>query len=751
MTGSRSLALAGGVATILAAAGLYPVIASTDWVGLTLVAVGLVVGVGIGLRGLRAPTWVVLAGQGVSLLIWCGHLVGSDVARLGWLPSRAWAERLADTFVIGVDTVRTFSAPVQLDSGVLLLVVGGVGITALAVDALAVTARAAPLAGIPLVVVHAVAMVTTPTGPSAWAFVAAAAGYLGLLAVDGHLRARSWGRPLGSSGSASFDTDSPLTRLSSASVALGAGAVLIAVTGASALPQGGLALFGGTGGGGDGSGQTIRTENPIVDLKRDLVQPENVEVIRFTTTSEQPDYLRLLTLDVYDGTVWRASDRPVPEDQRISEPLPSPPGLSPDIARTEHRYQFEVTDNLESEWLPLPYPAQEITTSGGDWRYADTLDVVALGSTTRGLRYDVTALAVQPTPDQLRGLPPLPGQFLDLLELPDDLPLVVRDLAREVTADAVDSYDRAVALQQWFRNDGGFVYDLSVDPGNNADDLVAFLNDRRGYCEQYAATMAIMARILGIPARVAVGYLRGEEAQPGFWVVRAQDAHAWPELYFDGIGWVTFEPTPAARTGAPPDYTVPGQQTDDRPSDLDADGAAVPDEESVAPPFPLSDIGDVAGPGFTRSSAAAVSIAIAVVAVVLIALVPWVAGWVIRWRRWSSAAGDPAAEAEAAWADIEDAALEAGFAANRHDTLRTSARELAAVASLPYDAQGQLATVATATERSRFAPVAPDVEGLRDNAESVRQALLSQASRQTRWAARMWPAPVRRLVTRSRR
>lgn len=396
MTGSIRLALAAAVATLLAVAGLRPVIEDSSWGGPAVVCVVLVAGIGIGLRALRIPAWGVLASQAVALVIWIGHLVAGDVARLGWLPSRAWAERLGEAFMAGVETVRTYDAPVPLDDGVLLLVLGGVAITALSVDALAVTAMMAPLAGIPLAIVHTVAMATSPTGPSAWAFVAAAGGYLGLLVVDGRERAERWGRPLGSSTTSG--RSSARASLSAVGWPLAIGAVAIAVAGATVLPEGGVAVFGGPQSGGGSGGQSIRTQNPIVDLKRDLVQPENVDVIRFTADTSPPDYLRLLTLDVYDGAVWRTSDRPVPESNRVGDGLPSPPGLADDVATTETNYRFEATESLESQWLPLPYPAAEVQPEAGDWRYdAGTLDVVSTDRTTSGLRYDVTALDVQPT------------------------------------------------------------------------------------------------------------------------------------------------------------------------------------------------------------------------------------------------------------------------------------------------------------------------------------------------------------------
>jgi hypothetical protein len=144
-------------------------------------------------------------------------------------------------------------------------------------------------------------------------------------------------------------------------------------------------------------------------------------------------------------------------------------------------------------------------------------------------------------------------------ELPDGLPQIVEDLAFGVTADATTRFDKAVALQNWFRTE--FKYSLENGPrGNGVDELEAFLSPggRVGYCEQFAASMAVMARVLGIPARMAVGFLEPKpiNERAGVWEYSARDLHAWPELYFDGYGWVMFEPTPGSRAQTVPSYTA---------------------------------------------------------------------------------------------------------------------------------------------------------------------------------------------------
>ena len=143
------------------------------------------------------------------------------------------------------------------------------------------------------------------------------------------------------------------------------------------------------------------------------------------------------------------------------------------------------------------------------------------------------------------------------LELPDDLPPVIAETATAVTAGAPTNFDKMLMLQNWFRDN--FTYDTNVPPGNGSSAIVSFLENKVGYCEQFAGTFAAMARTLGMPARVAVGFTQGEQAADGTYKVLGRNAHAWPEIWFDGFGWVPFEPTPGrglpgaeAYTGVPP-------------------------------------------------------------------------------------------------------------------------------------------------------------------------------------------------------
>jgi protein-glutamine gamma-glutamyltransferase len=129
----------------------------------------------------------------------------------------------------------------------------------------------------------------------------------------------------------------------------------------------------------------------------------------------------------------------------------------------------------------------------------------------------------------------LPGNGLDR----------TRELARDITKDTTNPYDAVLALNDHLKN--GYPYDLSIPPQRENMDAVEYFlfEERRGYCEQFSSSLAVMARSLGIPARVATGYVPGAyNPFTGLHEVKASDAHAWVEVYFPGYGWSSFDPTP---------------------------------------------------------------------------------------------------------------------------------------------------------------------------------------------------------------
>jgi transglutaminase-like putative cysteine protease len=120
--------------------------------------------------------------------------------------------------------------------------------------------------------------------------------------------------------------------------------------------------------------------------------------------------------------------------------------------------------------------------------------------------------------------------------------------ARRITSGARSPYEATLLLERWFRSDGNFLYEEQPPRGTGQPPLVDFVTTTRaGYCQHFAGSMAVMLRMLGVPARVGVGFTSGTW-KGGFWTVTDHQAHAWVEAWFSGYGWLTFDPTPGRGT-----------------------------------------------------------------------------------------------------------------------------------------------------------------------------------------------------------
>ncbi len=273
--------------------------------------------------------------------------------------------------------------------------------------------------------------------------------------------------------------------------------------------------------------------------------------------------------------------------------------------------------------------------------------------------------------------------------------------------------------------------------------LSAFLADRTGYCEQFAATMAVMARIIGIPARVNVGYTAGTR-DGDEWTVSLHDAHAWPELYFPGVGWVRFEPTPLSDgRGIDPAYAGPAASRLD-PSDP---AAAQPSPSAAATPGasnPLSDQdarleGDDALTGGGASTGPPRWPFVVALVALALAVTPRLTRSLVRRRRFADR-GDPRAQAEATWSEIRDTARDLGYAWSNSETPRQTARRLGDEAFLEQPGREAFATLARVTERARYARDPGTVDDLSVEVDVLRTGLAAPLSRARRFRARWLPA-----------
>ncbi len=547
----------------------------------------LLTALGTGLRWAGAPR--VLTALAQTLL--ATALVSAEITG-SLLPTPAALSEISRALGTAVESARLYAAPIGPNVPPVwpLLLVGGAVFLVL-VDTIACTYRKVPIAGLALLGIYSVPSGLLDDGPDAASFALAALGFLLLLHLDAREHLLRWGRAIGP------EDDSPWSHGHPVRDALRAGAGRIGITATVLalllppfIPVLGVDLFDLGTGSGDGD---IRIRKPIADMKRDLERGEDRPLVQIRTDDPSPSYLRISVLNRYTGNEWSSGDRDVARDDVADGELPAPVGLSPDVPRRTYSYDVEITDALDSTWLPTQFPAAAVTAEG-DWRFdPTTLDFLAADRSldTRGMSYTMTGLDLDYGTD---------GRFFrdsqagavaeEVRELPAGVPPIARNLARSVTEPASNDYERALLLQRWFRQDGGFEYDLRRAPnGTGNGTLEAFLSrsGRVGYCEQYASAMAVMARTLGIPARVAVGFLKPDPLGGGLWEYSSHDLHAWPELYFADAGWVRFEPTPAGRAESIPDYSrVPVAGIGDDPTDLPSNGASSPGSTATVAPNP---------------------------------------------------------------------------------------------------------------------------------------------------------------------
>lgn len=648
------LSAAAAAALALACLPASVLFSDSGWVGHALLAILVVCAVGAALRRLPIPLLAVPAAQTAAFAIVTAYTLGTGSGGV-------W-ERLTgfrDLVAAGAGAVRSTAAPVASSPEFVALVVVAVFLFALALETLAVGLGLAGMSGLVLLAMAAVPLGFRAGAPALLVLAGPALGWLLLMAADQAARIRALGEP----PSAAF-VGSALGVLGLAAAGLVCSAVVVAtIAPAASTTPWLLGRWGPTGADHNWAGATAL--DPFVDVRSQLGGRSSREVLRYTSTDGTATYLRLVTLEQFDGGRWSPYE-PAPD---WGAPL-----IDRDTVGAEPGPTFRVTVGaLDNPYLPIPEQSSALHLStSGDWaRDSNTGDVVGSRTLATGQSYRAETVDASPDASSLaratsQAAPPS-GAALDL---PAQMPPQVAAMAADVTAGADSSYARAVALQSWFTHTGGFRYSLSVpDPGTR-NPLVAFLDDRQGFCQQYATAMAAMARALEIPARVVVGFTGGSKAGDGTFVVTGADAHAWPELWFDDIGWVRFEPTPAAGSTSvsPPAYSAPeaGSSPSEDPAGRPSASAAPEQPSASAGPPPDS---AVAGSGSLRALGAAFIAGLIVVGGLLPALIRRR----LRRRRLLLAAGGDAA---AAWGEVEASAIDAGLDWPSAGTVRQQADSL---------------------------------------------------------------------------
>ena len=326
---------------------------------------------------------------------------------------------------------------------------------------------------------------------------------------------------------------------------------LIAVPDAGGLDNPSLGPRGGAGGGGSSGGSQGSSFGyfgfaPTLDTAV-RGRPDDTLVMRVRASS--PDFWRAQTFDHFDGRVWSRTDD-TPRPLRSGSPF-----FFPRVALDGPR-PANTSELVQTYYLERAGPNVLFAANTPDQLYFSDRTVYQLpdGSLRAGVQldrdasYTVISHRSDATAATLRasgsGTVAPPPDITTRYTGTNDVPSRVHDLAARITRDAATPYDAVLALEHWMGRNTEYTLDIpKPPPGANAVEQFLFV-DRKGFCEQIATSLVVMLRSLGIPARLAVGYLPGERNPfTGLYEVRADDAHAWAEVYFPGVGWQGFDPT----------------------------------------------------------------------------------------------------------------------------------------------------------------------------------------------------------------
>lgn len=742
-SGHVRLALALLVAIAAAVLPLLRVVAAGPWLAAAAAVVVAILGTGAALRRLRTPAVLVTLAE----LLLAGALVTpiyfGGTALLLVIPSPGTIAELPAIAAGAADQIITGVAPLEVGRALAVVTVSALAALTVLLDHTVITARMPLLAAVALVAVWLIPALSVPAPLDIATFVAFAASLLLLLRTETRTRERALVAAAASrtpSGAAASATSGRSSRTGSALAAgLAVAAIVATVAVVPELPRPAPRVGIGTG--------PATTINPNLELGDDLRRPTEVEVLTTRTNAPSAPYLRATTLSRFDGRVWEP-DRD--ETAPLTPEALGPVVADPDIRITEYRTRVAITQ-LSSTWLPIPSPAVRVDDLAGSWAaMPSNRTVIGDGADTQGQEYVTTTHVVRPTLEQIQAAgTTTEGLSESVTQLPETMPPSIERTAREITAGEVTAYDQLAALQRWFRG-SDFRYSLDAPvadgfDGSGVDAIADFLEVRSGYCVHYASAFAVMARTLGMPSRIVVGYLPGSltgRSVDGESVasVMSSQLHSWPEVYFAGIGWVPFEPTNSL--GAPPTYQRSTQPVpDDGGEDVTPDPAPQPTASAAPSDAAAPTPSTTATPGAT-SQTPSVAVALPYVGVVLgavaLLLLPALLAAVRRHRQLSAARGG---NILAAWQLVRDSARDVGLPLSDAESPRALGTRLSALPAVPAE---RVAALVGAVERAGFGRPgdAMDISAggaAAADAAEVRRGLLASVSTPRRLTAILLP------------
>ena len=733
------------VACALGAVPLKALLLDTGWLGEAWLAMVVVIGPAALLRLRRAPSALDIW-PGILLLVpWLTRIYVPHHAWHGFIPTKTTFSDIGNLMDSLHHTTSNEVAPIHSTVAVRLVLSTLLGLLAALVDLIAVVGRRGALAGVPLLVVYTVSG-AVPREPVAWLwFVIAAVGYLILLSLDAADELRDWGRRV----SRKDGTERSRLGLTFSAQRIGVIAIVAAVALPLLVPAHARNLLAdafrhGNGGNGlgtigaNGGGSSI---SPYVELKGQLERDKPVPLMSVHVDTSDvgvvPFYARVNVLDTFTGAGWRAGDHGAAEPIDVTSFASDPASGRPE---TDH-YQVTVTISGLSGNAPvfsLPINVGGLD-AGDEWSRQDML---LLGTDMHsGVRFTEDVAQPSPTTAQLEApsVTPQPDMS-DWLQYPR-LPAYVTDLVSRLTAGAVTPYDKARAIFQFFSDPANhFIYTLETAKGDSGNDLVDFLQHRRGFCQQYAGAMGVMLRVAGIPARIVLGYMHSAPDSTGNFDISTFDAHAWVEAFFPGTGWIPFDPTPAAGLVGGRQMDLPWAQHSFSKGGQQGDSPTISTSPGTQPSSSLS-AGQGVQQGGSGGTTSGIDLGLIVTGLVIVALVGLaLMPATVRWSRRRARLGAARhGDTDALWAELSDTAVDLGYVWSDARSPRQVAAWLASDAG---DTAPALTALATAVEQRRYAREARggDNGKLSEGLLAISDRLWSRRSGRARFRARFWPA-----------
>jgi transglutaminase-like putative cysteine protease len=684
--------------------GFDHVLEGGDW-WVTTVLVALLAGLTCGVLRALGVRWVAPIAVVVELIALAWIFVPSTL--LAVFPTPSTFQSFGSLLKAAHNTIVIEQAPVAASKPVVFLLAGAFGLLVIVADELFERSRSAVTIGALLLAVFLTPAMIAGRTPSVWMFVVVAALWLFILRTRTRQRTTD-----------SWQARVPVLLVATA--ALGVTVVLPPV-----LPD--ITAVAAEWGKPPPSvfGQGI---NPILQLGQNLRRNSSTVALTYTTTSATPPYLKVATLRDFTGKTWK------PSGTSKNDMFEGQLGLHQDIKAHEDSTKITIR-NLRSVLLPVPYPAEDVTGLEGTWLFQRMGQTIkAEHGDTQGQTYAVKSLTIEPTAKQMRQLVTVVGPSLKpFVALPSKMPAIIADTARKVTSNSPTDYDKALALQKYLR-DGDFTYSTTAPvahgyDGNGVDVIAAFLKQKQGYCVHFSSTMAVMARTLGIPSRVAVGYapgkILGSSGGKTVYQNTSDDLHAWTELYFQGAGWIGFEPTPGV--GSPTAFAeAPGAKA---PAEVNnGNNLNKPGDTGQSSQADAKDSGATSVTPATASRTAGVTTA----SLLLLLLIPWLLR-VVR-RRWRMRPG--VRSPDRFWRELEDTAQDFGIPASLADTPRGFAARLRARPGVDTEALDRLLQ---RVERTRYSRDGSHDDNGGEDLRSVIASVRTGASRLERLRAAALP------------